>query len=376
MNNPKISIILIYNNESELEKCIKSIQNQSFSDTEIICINNGSQDSAENIVKELSKNDNRIKLISLPVANEIDMVKKTGLGIASGDFVCFIQDNKVLDIDFIKDLYINITSTSSINIQDKHLYRRTYLENDKEISQLIEEKINSAFKNSLEEFDNKKNELQEEFNNFTKNNIEAINNANYELVQRFNQLEKLFYDKEYEYKKRFEEYSKAITQETDAKIKQVYEDISKVYEYINSEINQKGSEINKVYEDITKNYQYTENLVSEKIKEINETKETAQVETQNKINELEKEIITRYVNLKRLMDIQNDETDSKLMALNPSDLSCFKNAVDTINIEKTLSDNMEKIYSHINQTSSLFYEELSKMYKEINEKLLKINQDK
>lgn len=375
MNNPKISLIIIYNNQENLPECVTSAINQTFSDIEIICINNGASDNSEEVVKEYALKDERIKLISLPINNDIETAKKIGLGTASGEFVCVIDNPEVLNPDYIKNLYLSTNSKTQTQIKSNHLYRRSFLENDIEISQLIEDKVKFALEESLKEINTCKEAFQNQYNNFSKSNIETINNSNYEILQRFNQLEKLFYQKDYEYKQIIDENIKNLYQDIDNKTKKIYEDISKIYEFINSEINKKGTEINKVYEEITKNYEYTEHLISDKINEINKNQTTSIQTAANKINELEKEIITRYVNLKRLMDMKFDETDLKLKALNPSDLNCFKNAVDNITIEKTISDNMEKMYSQINKTSSLFYEELTKMYKELNEKLIRI-QDK
>ena len=49
-NSNKISIIIpIYNNELLLERCLKSIQAQTFENIEVIMINDGSLDNSENI---------------------------------------------------------------------------------------------------------------------------------------------------------------------------------------------------------------------------------------------------------------------------------------------------------------------------------------
>ena len=58
-----ISIIVpVYNNESYIGKCIESIINQTYSEIEIIIVNDGSTDDTERIVKEYRQKDERIKL--------------------------------------------------------------------------------------------------------------------------------------------------------------------------------------------------------------------------------------------------------------------------------------------------------------------------
>ena len=52
---PKISVILpIYNQESNLEISIPSVQNQTYRNLEIICVNDGSTDSSQKIIKKIS----------------------------------------------------------------------------------------------------------------------------------------------------------------------------------------------------------------------------------------------------------------------------------------------------------------------------------
>ena len=61
---PKISVIVpVYNTEKYIEKCLKSILNQTMEDIEIIVVNDGSTDNSENIIKEIEKNnDTKIQI--------------------------------------------------------------------------------------------------------------------------------------------------------------------------------------------------------------------------------------------------------------------------------------------------------------------------
>lgn len=61
----KVSIILpVYNVEKYLNECLDSIVNQTFSDMEIICINDGSTDNSLAILNSYASRDGRIKIIS------------------------------------------------------------------------------------------------------------------------------------------------------------------------------------------------------------------------------------------------------------------------------------------------------------------------
>ncbi|HIS88835.1 TPA: glycosyltransferase family 2 protein [Candidatus Avigastranaerophilus faecigallinarum] len=365
MKSPKVSLILIYDKQDNLKECLNSLIMQSFKDIEIICINNASKDEAENIVKELSLNEERIKLICMPMPEDNISAKKIALGVAGGDFVCFVNSCEIYDTDFVRELYLKSIEENLINTKENHFYRRSFLENDEEIAQIINDKVNQEIQKYKSVIDNQNDSIKNEFNKFYQNNVETIKNNSYEILCRFNQLEKVFYDRDYQNQIKNNELINEVSSKNQDLTKQIYDDIAKVYDYINSEINKKGMEINRVYDEISKNYQYTEKLVFDKNNETSSIINNGKDDIWNKISELEKEIIVRYVNLKRLLDIQIDEVDSKLKALNNGSLSEYK----VIDIEKTVTESIDKMYEHMNNISSIFYEELTKIYKEMNEKL-------
>ena len=60
-----ISVIVpVYNVEKYLEECLDSIQNQTYSNIEIILVNDGSLDNSKDICEKYCKEDNRFKLIN------------------------------------------------------------------------------------------------------------------------------------------------------------------------------------------------------------------------------------------------------------------------------------------------------------------------
>ena len=365
MNNPRISAIVIYKEETNLEECLNRITEQSFSNIEIICINNAAKDNAEKTAKSFAEKDERIKLISLPFESDETFAKKAGIGVAEGEFICFINPNKEISKDYLKDIYLNTALKSDIKIEDNHLYRRNFLENDEEITKIIEEKIQKILEKQSESIKEEKESFTKDFNKFYETTAENIKNSTYDITCRFEQLEKNFYDKDYDLRQTLQKSLQEHGENFDEKIHKVYEDISKVYDYITSEINQKGAEISKVYEEITKNYHYTEQLIEDRKNEFaNITNEKRDI-LSAKLSELEKEIIVRYVNLKRLMDTQLDEIKLNIAAITGQP---YDNTSDYVN--KAVSENIDKVYSHINNTSSSLYNDISNMYKELNERII------
>ncbi len=369
MEQYKVSVILIYkNNEKTINDCLESVLTQPFPNIEIICVNNGSKDSSEDTVKSAAMVDSRIKLMKLPAENDLETARKAGLGIASGKFVVFLSAENKFDTDIVKELYYK--PVTDYKLEENHLYRRIFLENDEEILDIINKLISEKMEEAalIEAEKSKKSELL--FDNFQRITADNIKNSTYELTCRFNRLEKTFYEKDCEYKSAIENASKPMLEHLEKNTKQIYEDIAKAYDYINSEINKKGCEINKLYDEITKNYHYTEDLISQRYNDGLKISDDGRAALYDKINEIEKELVTRYVNLKRLLDLQIDEVDSRIKGLSPAGAGGI-NGYEAEDIKKNVSANLDNVYSVLNKTSGAFYEDLSNMYREMNEKLNK-----
>lgn len=113
MNKGKISVIVpIYNVESYLSKCIKSIIEQSYKNLEILLIDDGSTDTSGVICDEFAKIDNRIKVVHKP--NEgVSLTKNLGIDISTGEYIAFVDGDDSIEQDYCQLLYDHITATGS-----------------------------------------------------------------------------------------------------------------------------------------------------------------------------------------------------------------------------------------------------------------------
>lgn len=113
MNNSIVSIIVpIYNVEQYLDRCMKSIINQTYHNLEIIMIDDGSTDSCFEKCNEWAKIDSRIKVIH----NEnggLSSARNTGLKIANGEFIVFVDSDDYLNVNMVKLLLNAILSSNS-----------------------------------------------------------------------------------------------------------------------------------------------------------------------------------------------------------------------------------------------------------------------
>ena len=79
-----ISVIIpVYNVENYLRQCLDSILNQTYTDFEVICVNDGSTDNSLNILNEYAQKDSRIKVISQKNKG-LSGARNTGLKFAGG----------------------------------------------------------------------------------------------------------------------------------------------------------------------------------------------------------------------------------------------------------------------------------------------------
>ena len=99
----KFSVILpIYKVEKYLCECVDSILNQSFTDYEIILVDDGSPDGSGAICDEYAEKDARVKVIH-KVNGGLSDARNAGFAIAQGEYVVFIDsDDYVTDPDFLK----------------------------------------------------------------------------------------------------------------------------------------------------------------------------------------------------------------------------------------------------------------------------------
>ncbi len=89
----KISVIVpIYNVEKYLDKCIQSIINQTYTNLEIILVDDGSPDNCGEICEQYAKNDSRIKVIHKENGGLAD-ARNFGIDQMTGDYVAFVDSD-------------------------------------------------------------------------------------------------------------------------------------------------------------------------------------------------------------------------------------------------------------------------------------------
>lgn len=110
---PLISVIVpIYNVERYLEKCIKSILNQTYQNLEVILVDDGSPDNCGEICDRYSDKDPRIKVIHKQNGGLSDARNK-GIDAAEGEYLAFVDSDDTIMPEMIGKLYQRIVTDQS-----------------------------------------------------------------------------------------------------------------------------------------------------------------------------------------------------------------------------------------------------------------------
>lgn len=97
-------IIPVYNVEDYLQECVESVIKQTYTDLEIILVDDGSSDNSPKICDEFATKDNRIKVLHKENGG-LSEARNEGLKLATGTYVTFLDsDDYWLNIDSVKTL--------------------------------------------------------------------------------------------------------------------------------------------------------------------------------------------------------------------------------------------------------------------------------
>ena len=145
----KVSVIVpVYNVEKYLKRCLDSLVNQTLSDIEIICVNDGSTDGSAQILEEYAIKDNRIKIIT-QVNSGLSEARNTGIKNASGEYIGLVDSDDFVDKDFFEKLY-NAAVSNNCDIACGNIVRGNDRKKDKVFLNYQEEKVVKSIREKYE----------------------------------------------------------------------------------------------------------------------------------------------------------------------------------------------------------------------------------
>ena len=103
---PKLSIILpCYKVEKYLDRCMKSVINQTLKDFEIILVDDKSPDGTPEKCDEWAQKDTRVRVVHKMQNEGLGYARNTGLEVATGKYVAFLDSDDFVDVNMYKSLY-------------------------------------------------------------------------------------------------------------------------------------------------------------------------------------------------------------------------------------------------------------------------------
>lgn len=113
--SPLISVIVpVYKVEEHLPKCLDSIINQTYTNLEIILVNDGSPDNCGNICDDYATKDNRISVIHQKNMG-LSGARNSGLEVAKGKYICFIDSDDWIEHDML-EIMINFATNHKLDV--------------------------------------------------------------------------------------------------------------------------------------------------------------------------------------------------------------------------------------------------------------------
>lgn len=100
----KISVVVpVYNSAPYLEQCLGSILAQTYTNLEVVAVNDGSTDDSLKILHDLAEKDSRVVIISQNNSG-VSSARNAGLQIATGEWISFIDSDDELEPDMYETL--------------------------------------------------------------------------------------------------------------------------------------------------------------------------------------------------------------------------------------------------------------------------------
>ena len=113
--NPLVSVIIpVYNVQDFLRECLSSVVHQSYSNLEILLIDDGSTDASGEICDEYARSDARVRVIYKSNGGQAS-ARNAALELARGEFLTFVDSDDVADVDLVRTL-LNLIKTFGVKI--------------------------------------------------------------------------------------------------------------------------------------------------------------------------------------------------------------------------------------------------------------------
>lgn len=136
-NSPQITVVVpVYNIERYLDRCITSILNQSFTDFELILVDDGSKDKSSQICDSYALQDCRVSVIHKPNGG-VSSARNRGIDEAKGNYICFVDSDDWLEPTYLQNFMDTDPGMYGVVLQS---FYYDYEESNKSVPHILPEK--------------------------------------------------------------------------------------------------------------------------------------------------------------------------------------------------------------------------------------------
>ena len=96
-------IVPVYNSTAYLKRCVDAILSQTYSDLEVLLIDDGSKDDSLKICREYEKNDPRVRAFHKENGGS-SSARNVGIKEAKGEYICFCDSDDYYEKDIVENL--------------------------------------------------------------------------------------------------------------------------------------------------------------------------------------------------------------------------------------------------------------------------------
>ena len=142
-----ISVIIpVYNVENYLEECLNSVQHQTYTNIEVILVNDGSTDNSKHICERYCKEDSRFQLLNQENQG-LSAARNNGVAASTGEFISFVDSDDIILPNYLETLIHYMTDEIDIVESQFTVSKEEFLdERFKELTILFEGNSEEAVK--------------------------------------------------------------------------------------------------------------------------------------------------------------------------------------------------------------------------------------
>ena len=122
-----ISVIVpVYNVETYLEECLDSIQNQTYTDFEVLLVNDGSTDGSQAICEYYCQTDKRFRLMNQTNQGQ-SVARNNGVTASTGEFIAFVDSDDIILSNYLETLMQHMGGDVDIVESQFTVYKKEFL---------------------------------------------------------------------------------------------------------------------------------------------------------------------------------------------------------------------------------------------------------